>query len=220
MSIFADIPVTLDYDRISARLAIEQGSPEENEFKLIATAASKYAAPKALIRHIQIEHWSEDCIIAAGVEFNSRIVADKSRKDGFVIMFAATCGRELNEVKIAEDDFLGAYWLEVLKEEYLTQAVSFLRQYVLDKYNFVKCVEFCPSDSGFWELTELKKVFSVLGGDTAEIGIELGEYCFMTPGKSVSGVLLNVHDDFCSCDICDLRNKCNRKGDHQSECRN
>jgi hypothetical protein len=219
VTIFDNILVTLDKQKLMKRLSIEQGSIEEEEFLSIVNEAAKLAKPKAIIEYLPIEKRCANILFARGIEFNSKIIADNIN-DNHMVLFAATCGTELSRVYIAEDDFLGVYWLEALKEEYLIKAVAFIRQHVKNERVFTKCIEFCPSDSGFWELNELKKVFHALGHGTTAIGIELGEYCFMTPGKSVAGILLNVHENFCSCDICDLRDKCQRKNDINYSCSN
>jgi len=100
----------------------------------------------------------------------------------------------------------------------MDQALAHARKYAAETYNYARGVSLCPSDTGSWPLAELKRVFSVLGNTADEIGLELSEYCFMKPVKSLCGVLLNVQDQFSSCDICGHRDKCDRQNAGHDEC--
>lgn len=209
--VFSDIAAKLDFGKLLDQLKIEPDSPEYDEFYVLFQQASAVAAPKALLRKVPVTARTEDSICAGGVELNSRILSRKSAGSDYVLFFAATCGHEFDRIKIGEDDFLAAYWLDVIKEEYMKQAFSHIQRHTKEVFNYTRCVSLCPSDAGSWPLQELKHVFSVLGHGASQIGLELSEYCFMKPNKSLCGVVVNIHDQFGSCQICDCRDKCDRK---------
>ncbi len=210
--IFSDIETDLDFGKLLGQLKIQTDTPEYDEFSVLFQQASGVAAPKALLRKVPVISRTEDSICAGGVELNSRILSSKSAGSDYVLFFAATCGLEFDRIKIGEDDFLAAYWLDVIREECMTQAFSHIQKHAREVYNYTRSVSLCPSDAGSWPLHELKQVFSVLGQGAGEIGLELSEYCFMKPSKSLCGIVVNIHDQFEACQICDCRDKCERKG--------
>jgi hypothetical protein len=209
--IFSDIAAELDFEKLLGQLKIQADTPEFDEFFVLFKQASAVAAPKALLKKVPVTVRTADSICAGGVELNSRILSSKSAGSDDVLFFAATCGLEFDRIKIGEDDFLAAYWLDVIKEECMTQAFSHIQKHTRDVYNYTRSVSLCPSDAGSWPLHELKHVFLVLGHEAGEIGLELSEYCFMKPNKSLCGVLVNIQDHFEACQICDCRDKCDRK---------
>ena len=209
--IFSDIVAELDFEKLLDQLKIQPDSPEHEEFSALFAQAAAVAAPKALLRKTPVTARTADSIRAGGVELNSRILSSKCAGSDYVLFFAATCGQEFDRVKIGEDDFLASYWLDVIKEECMTQAFAHIQKHTKEVYNYTRSVSLCPSDAGSWPLHELKHVFSVLGEGTGEIGLELSEYCFMKPNKSLCGVVVNIQDHFEACQICDCRDKCTQK---------
>ena len=93
----------------------------------------------------------------------------------------------------------------------MKQAFEYIQKQARETCNYRRAVSLCPSDSGSWPLHELKQVFANLEPDAAEIGMELSEYCFMTPNKSLCGVILDIQDQSEVCQICDFRDKCEQK---------
>ncbi len=209
--IFKNIDVHLDFDKLLEQLKIQPDSPEYAEFAELFRQAAAVAAPKALLKKVAVTTWSKDTICTEGVAFNSRVLSSKSAGADYILLFAVTCGIEFEQLKIKDDDFLAAYWLDVIKEDCMILAFSHIQKYTKEVYNFNRSVSLCPSDAGSWPLHELKQVFAALGQYTSEIGIELSEYCFMTPNKSLCGVVVNIQDHFEACLICDCRDKCERK---------
>ena len=208
---YCDIDAGLDFKVLVEKLKIQQDSPEYDEFSELFSKALSVARPKALLKKAAITGRGVDSLCVAGAEFHCRMLSTKSANSDFILLFAVTCGSELDRIKIDGDDFLAAYWLDIIKEECMKQAFEYIQKQARETCNYSRAVSLCPSDSGSWPLHELKQVFANLEPDAAEIGMGLSEYCFMSPNKSLCGALLDIQDQSEVCQICDFRDKCEQK---------
>ncbi|MFA7231401.1 MAG: hypothetical protein WC071_09030 [Victivallaceae bacterium] len=213
MNIFDKIPVKLDFETLIGKLKIQQDMPEYAEFRELFNQAETVICPKAIITNTPVVGVIDDHLLLPAGKLNSKILSKKCGQLENIFIFAATCGRELDGIKIADTDFLGAFWLDTIKEEALILAMSFLKKFIQKTYNVEKCVSMCPSDLNVWPLIELKTVYSLLAPDAQKIGIELTEHCYIIPNKSLCGIFFAIDDSFSPCEVCDKQNQCDRQHD-------
>jgi len=117
IKIFHDIKPKLDFGKIVKTLKIQPGSPEFDEFSDLFHRSAAVAAPKALLAKVMITARTDDSISAGGEIFHSHILSRKTAGSDHILFFAVTCGRELDRIPVAKDDFLAVYWLDVIKEQ-------------------------------------------------------------------------------------------------------
>lgn len=219
MNIFDKIPVKLNFETLIGKLKIQQDMPEHAEFRNLFEQAESVICPKAIITNVLVAGTTPGSLLLPTGKLNSKILSNKCGKLENIFIFAATCGREPDRIEITDTDFLGAFWLDTIKEEALILTMSFLKKFIQKTYNIEKCVSMCPSDLNVWPLTELKTVYSILTPNVQKIGIELTEHCYMIPNKSLCGVFFAIDDNFSPCEVCDQQNKCDRQHDiGNSEC--
>lgn len=153
-------------------------------------------------------------VIEGSVTFESEVIARLLEQCEQVAVFALTIGNHLEGTvgQLAEDGFvLQASVLDAIG----SVAVESVADYVQDKVRRVSNSRGLSISQRFspgycdWELVQQKKVFQILGSETAGIG--LSEECLMLPRKSMSAIIgigpLEV-EKYNPCKTCDNRDNC------------
>ena len=131
----------------------------------------------------------------------------------------ATCGSELDEIDLTDEDYLAAYWLDTFKAMALSSATTRLRKDFQTRFGGGKYATMNPgsADRSVWPLEQQKELFSLFGDVEKIIGVVLTDSYLMVPNKSVSGIFFHTEISFVNCQLC-TREVCpNRKTPYQGE---
>ena len=123
--------------------------------------------------------------------------------------FTATAGADFQDYLsgiATTDDILRNYIADVIGS-CLVESVGDFMERRLEEFiaPFQHTNRFSPGYCG-WSLWEQKKLFSLLGGTPC--GIQLSDYCLMTPEKSISGIIgigEKVNEKAYGCQYCELK---------------
>lgn len=211
MKIISGLEITFDFEALAAKLFLNEGSAEREEFRQLFERASAVANPKAIFFEAPVIGRDSASLTLENTTFNSKVMARVTTGADTVFPFISTCGTELNELEIAPDDFLAEYWLDTIKEDALAQVNRALRQQIVHEFKLPKIAVIYPSDENVWPISEQTKLFGIFPENPLIIGVELTESLLMIPNKSTSGLMFPTNKDFIACELCDKPNCPNRK---------
>jgi hypothetical protein len=207
--IFREIPFELNFDFLKEKLHIKAQSGYEDCLENIIHDAEKTANPKAVYRESYINSRDVDSVVIDGIKFTSRTLRTNLDRLQRVFPYVATCGIEIDSIKINHDDLLEVYILDTIKEILLGYSMDYLEHYICSRYDFTKTSSMNPGSSEIfvWPIEQQKELFSLFPDIHEEIGVELTESCLMIPNKSISGIKFPTDTDFHNCKVCE-REKC------------
>ncbi|MGB9642372.1 MAG: vitamin B12 dependent-methionine synthase activation domain-containing protein [Candidatus Ratteibacteria bacterium] len=196
----------VDYGELLRKLKITDLADEE-EFKKLFEIARNIARPKAVYLEGFVESRDKDGVVINGVRFESMTLSKNLEKVGRCFPYVATCGTELDSIKLSED-LLKEYWWDTIKAAYLNIAIKNLMGYIKNRFLLGKTATMVPggSEGGLWPIQQQKQLFSLFGDVEKLIGVKLTESCLMIPNKSVSGILFPAEIDYNGCKVCRRKN--------------
>ncbi|MGA1794382.1 MAG: vitamin B12 dependent methionine synthase [bacterium] len=199
-----DIPVELDLGALFKRAGIEPDTTEAEGFEWLIQEVHVQASPKAIYKAAFIEAKGVDTVVIDGVEFTSHVLRMNLDKAERVFPYIATCGHELDQIRLPEDDVQAHRWLDVIKAEILRQCLRFLKDLLDHKYMPGRTSTMNPGsgDASVWPIEQQGALFSLFGDVQRLIGVTLTEDFVMIPDKTVSGIRFPTQLDFRSCQIC------------------
>ncbi len=204
METLTKIPFTLDIPAMMKRVHAEAGTDDEKDFRALAAQAMDVGRPKAAFRECFVEAKGEDTVTVEGVTFTSAMLRKNLEKADRVFAFVITCGREMDEVKLASDNFLADFWWDTIKAELLNAARAHLVEHLDRRFRLAKTAAMSPGsgDVETWRIEEQRLLFSLLGDVRGGIGVELTDSFLMVPNKTVSGLRFPTEKDFRTCQVC------------------
>ncbi len=165
--------------------------------------------PRAIYKVAKIVEVKEDQLILEGGEiFESKLLAEKFKCAHEIAVYVLTIGpaleRRVTELGTSElhksfiMDCVGTYALrqvfDLMKKDYRPNGTE-------------RISKFSPCSTAYWDITQQKVIFRILGADTVErvTGVRLNDFCIMIPRKSMSGVMGDTEKQFHECEICKIR---------------
>ncbi len=208
IQLLTDIPFKLDARSLMSTVHLAPDSEDATEFKHLIRQAEHLAKPKALYRECHIQTKSEQTIVIRGILFQSRLLRKNLDTVERVFPFVATCGRELDDVRLPGDDFLKGFWWDTIKTALLECAIDHLVAHLDQHFQLGHAASMSPGsgDVNVWPIEEQKQLFQLFDGMTDTIGVELTDSCLMIPNKTVSGIRFPTETDFRTCQVCRREN--------------
>ncbi|MFZ5808512.1 MAG: vitamin B12 dependent-methionine synthase activation domain-containing protein [Chloroflexota bacterium] len=197
-------PISFHLDRqaLAQTLRLREGSPYLRRCLELAGQAEAVARPKAAYRMLYVEDKGDDWVELAGRRLKSRVLRVNLETAERVFFFVATCGVELEDWSSSVDDLLERYWVDVIKEMALGEAVAYLKDHLLRRYHLGGISAMHPGSLDDWPLSAQEDVFALLDDPQALVGVRMTESFLMYPVKSVSGVYFPTMTSFESCQLC------------------
>lgn len=204
-----NIPFALDPKKLFSKLKMDSGSEYAKELQELMNSVSPMVKPKAIYKVCYIESRNGDIVNIDGVEFTSRVLKTNLEKVERVFPFIATCGDELENLDIPQDDFLQRYWIDTIKEMALSASINYLYEHIKKKYALKKLPSMSPGSGaeGVWHIEQQKQLFSLFGNVEEQIGVKLTDSYLMIPNKSLSGMCFSEGIEYITCQLCP-REKC------------
>lgn len=204
MEILNDIAFQLDIDTLLARLRVDKESQEAKDIQHLIDHVAPLVKPKAVYEVCYIEYKDYDTVNVGGVTFTSRVLRVNLDKIERVFPYITTCGRELEKIVAATDDFMRRFWLDTIKGIALETSKKYLSGYLKRKYALGQISTMSPGSGSpdLWPIEQQKQLFSIFGNVEDLIGVKLTDSCLMIPNKSVSGIYFPTEIKFESCQLC------------------
>ena len=216
MNIVLSIPFTLNREEIKSQLAIPPGSRAEVSLEKILNHVQKIAIPKAIYRVSYIEELNNDSVTVEGAVFHSPALRLNLEEVHRIFPYIATCGIEVGDTPIDQDDPIQAYWLRMIELALVRISVEHVRKTIQELYRLETLSAMNPgsAEAGVWPLEEQRPLFSLFGGSQVvegAIGVRLLPSCFMSPDMSTSGILFPSNTAFFNCQLCQREDCPSRK---------
>lgn len=196
------VPFVLDAAELAQKMKI-RGSLLE-EFQALVARVAAVACPKVLWREAYVEAVGDGSATIEGVVFRSDAMAHNLTGIGRVFTYIATCGREVNELPIAQNDFVQGAWLHFIKLELLKVCLPALRAQIQQQFGMERLSAMNPGsgDADVWTIDQQTGLFSLFGDVEAQVGVRLTESFLMVPDVSVSGILFATDRTYQNCQLC------------------
>jgi cobalamin-dependent methionine synthase I len=163
------------------------------------------ARPKAVYERFKPETYA-DHVLINGERFNGEFIAEKLKGQESVIVYAATCGREIHDWASAFTDYFEQYAAETLKQFVLAMAMEALHKKAAGYFDPGKSISTLnPGSLPQLPITEQRSLFAALN-TAGDIGVVLTDSCLMVPNKSVSGIMFQTDGQFHNCQHCPREN--------------
>jgi hypothetical protein len=207
------IPVSLDDDALMRHAHVEPHSEDAADFLKLLDRAREAARPKVLFAESFVDARGEDTVRIDGATFTSRMLRENLAQVERVFPYVATCGHEMDLVPPPKDDFVQAYWWDVIKGAVLGNAYAHFHDYLKRTFVLTKVARMNPGsgDADIWPIKQQPLLFALLGNVRELIGVELTPTFLMVPNKTTSGILFATEKDFRSCQVC-RRENCTGRG--------
>ena len=203
-----NIPFKIELDSFLKTIKLDKDHKAVNKIKKYIQEANKIGNPKAMYKQVFIDEIQNNKVKIENQEFDSKIMSVNLKDVHKVILYIVTCGQELNDwAKENEGDMLENYWLSMIQEETLRQAIDTILKEIDNNYLPGLSSRMNPGSLIDWSITEQRKLFKLLGNPKKEIGVKLTESSLMLPQKSVSGMVYPTETNFENCQVCP-RKKC------------
>lgn len=206
-----DLPFTLDQKALQRQLHCgEDDEPFRRALELYEAAAPRIH-PGLVLARFPVEEATQSGVRVGGRFFQSRVIAKKLREEPEVLLFLATCGRELGEYIAACADPLDSYLLDqiaYLAYQCASEQVSALAE---REFGIARHVRLCPGSIIDWSVGDVLGIFALLDGLHQQLGVRVLSSGLIDPLKSTSGLLYETQEEFESCAICPRAGCENRK---------
>jgi len=204
MEVLNDIAFQLDIDALLARLHIDKESEDAKDIQRLIDHIAPLIKPKALYEVSYIQYKGCDTVNIGAITFTSRVLRVNLDKVERVFPYIATCGRELEKIVAATDDFMRRFWLDTIKDMALEASGKYLSNYLKRRYALGQMSSMSPGagSQDLWLIEQQKQLFSIFGNVEDLIGVRLTDSFLMVPNKSVSGIYFPTEIKFESCQLC------------------
>lgn len=196
-----EIPGELEIENVAKRMHIQKNSELYGELEELVKKCNQIARPKAMYTTSYVKSVEGDVCMIDDVMIKSRVMANNIKNQQKVYPYLATCGAEIAEYSDTLTDFMHTWWIDGIKESYLSKAMAFLNNAMKQDIDKGKISRMNPGSLPDWPITEQPKLFSMIEG-VERIGIELTESMLMLPKKSVSGIAFTSSNDYSNCELC------------------
>jgi len=200
IEVLNNIPVALDPADIMRQLR-NNPAMEECVNEMVAMA-NEIARPKAIYALAYVDEHGDDSVVINGIRFTSRVLRVNLDNVHRVFPYVATCGREIDDAPIPEDDLLKSFCMDTIKRTLVVSARRYMDSYLKNTYAISQTSRMSPGSLQDWPITQQKELFSLLGDVEESIGVELTPSFLMVPVKSVSGICFPTEVRFESCMLC------------------
>jgi hypothetical protein len=213
-----NIPITTTLDHVLEELRI--GEPDD--IALVTSlfeTAKEIARPKVLYKESFVEEISGNDVLVDDVLFTSGVLAANLKDVHRVFAYVCTCGTEVDDWSNNEKDYVVGLWLDMIKEMFLRDAITYFQEYMKNNYKFKKMSSINPGsgDVENWNITQQSLLFGLIGEVQKEIGVVLTDTSLMHPIKSTSGLIYPSETEFKNCVLCHRENCSGRSAEFDSE---
>ena len=208
MEILDEIDIKIDKDDVLHRA--DGVKPKiDDVLNEMVEEGHRLIEPRILYTYYKItDRGRKRLILENGSVLKSPILADRLRCSEEVAAYVSTIGPRL-EARVTDHFSKGEYLKGWILDNVGTNALRKTNQYL---YNVVKAKmgasplsRFSPGHN-YWDISQQRILFNILPAE--KIGVELTEHLMMKPKKSTSGIIGSTEKKFTSCQICQLRERC------------
>ena len=211
-------PADVSIDSLLAEMHMKEGHKLYESIAAMYNDAVKIAKPVALYVPFAPE-LHDDAVWLNGVKLAEPFVYQMLSDNDTVIPYVASCGNEIDEWSRSFSNMFDQFAADALKEIYLDAVKDKLMGEVQEKYldadKSISTIN--PGSLNKWPIEGQAPLFKILGGVTADIGVELKDSMLMIPTKSVSGIIFQTDTAYHNCQLCPKVNCSGRQAPYEGD---
>jgi hypothetical protein len=203
-----DIPFTFDTNELFKQLRIEPGTDRAKALDDFIREVQGIGKPKALYKVSFIDEKGDDSVTFDGIRFTSRALRKNLDSIERIFPYIATCGAEIDDLKIEQGDLQKKMWINFLKGDLLHTSMSYLFEHLAKRYKVSNLSSMNPGsgDATVWPFEQQKDLFSIFDDVEKHIGVRLTKSVVLAPDMSLLGILFPTETEFQSCQLCHREN--------------
>jgi len=190
-------------DDLLTALSLDKKDDATDEIKSILDEVNKIATPKAVFMPLK-PIANNEIIVLNDIELKEPFVYEMLLNKEIVVPYVATCGVEIEKWSNSLTDFFNQFVVENLKQLYLRLMVKELFAVIKSKYfkgySYISTIN--PGSLNDWAIAGQAPLFEIFGDVENNIGVTLKDNFFMTPAKSVSGIIFQTDEQCSNCLLC------------------
>ena len=200
--------VSLSLETLLDALSLDKDDDTADEIAGLLDEANKIVKPVAVYSPFK-PVFCDGKIILNEIGLKESFIYEMILTSPIAIPYAVTCGLEIDKWSKTINDYFNQFVAETIKQLYLKLMVDELFTVVKGKFfeenTYLSTIN--PGSLKEWPLSGQVSLFKILGDVKNDIGVTLEDNFFMTPAKSVSGIIFQTDEKLHNCKHC-LRADC------------
>mgnify|MGYP001613243545 CR=1 FL=1 len=197
-----DIPVKINVADVLARLRMRGDTKRiEAMIQELIEMVTQVARPKVIYTVSEVSNADGKNLEVDGVEFTHHVPALNFSQGERVFPYVATCGVEIETIKLPPGNAMKGYCLDIIKNMVLRSAGNYLQDHLKQTYHLEEISRLAPGEA-MGTTAQQPKLFSILGDVDGSIGVRLNAHNIMLPEKSNSGIYFETSVKIESCQLC------------------
>ena len=198
-----DLPVKIDRAELVKQFKVERTRPMmEKYLDDMIKLAEPVARPKGLYRLACITGRGEGWVEIEGVRFDSKVLSKSLEAIDSVVLYAFTCGKELEDLPVPSSDRMHFLCLEMIKMQVSMNAGFYFMDFLKKKFQYPEITHLHPGEFADLPIEAQVPLFSLFENTEKAIGVKLTSNKTIYPVKSGSGLLFYNGASFISCELC------------------
>jgi len=201
-----NISFEIQADQLYSFLKIKPDSKFAHKFDPLLKEAVDIARPKAIYKLSSVEKSEGNSVLIDDREIESSVVKVNLKNCRRVFPFIATCGVEIEEWANDLESRMHRFWADAIQIFLLGYAIDAMKHDIQNKFKTGSTSTMNPGSLKDWPIAGQQTIFSLMGEEYKQTGVQLTDNFMMKPLKSVSGLEFASDDKFYNCQLCPKKN--------------
>lgn len=191
--VFEKYPFSYDMESLDKELHLRGNEAMLNILEAIYKMVEKITRPKAIYFEARITEKTDESVKINGVPFESQLLRGYVNQGDPVFPYIVTVGTELDDYAKTLKDPMELFMIDEVMNLLVNTGKVFVADRVKEATGWQSVQDYVPGNGEEWSTVEQKRLFDLFAGETAKIGVTLGDNYFVLPGRSTIGVLSNLN---------------------------
>ncbi|MBU4540568.1 MAG: hypothetical protein KJ774_05025 [Firmicutes bacterium] len=191
--VFEKYPFSYDMESLDKELHLKGNEAMLNILEAIYEMVEKITRPKAIYFEARITEKTDESVKINGVPFESQLLRGYVNQGDPVFPYIVTVGTELDDYAKTLKDPMKLFMIDEVMNLLVNTGKVFVADRVKEATGWQSVQDYVPGNGEEWSTVEQKRLFDLFAGETAKIGVTLGDNYFVLPGRSTIGVLSNLN---------------------------
>lgn len=187
--IFEKFPFSYDIETLDKELHLRGNEAMLDILEPIYERVEQIARPKAIYFRAEVTEKTDKSVKINGVPFESALLRGYVEQGEPVFPYIVTVGTELDDYSKTLKDSMDLFMIDEVMNLLVNTGKVFVADVVKAETGWTKVQDYVPGNGEEWSTVEQKRLFDLFAGETAKIGVTLGENYFVLPGRSTIGIL-------------------------------
>jgi len=191
--VFEKYPFSYDMESLDKELHLRGNEAMLDILEAIYKMVEKITRPKAIYFEARITEKTDESVKINGVPFESQLLRGYVNQGDPVFPYIVTVGTELDDYAKTLKDPMKLFMIDEVMNLLVNTGKVFVADRVKEATGWQSVQDYVPGNGEEWSTVEQKRLFDLFAGETAKIGVTLGDNYFVLPGRSTIGVLSNLN---------------------------